>query len=161
LGTETAALLRPIRLDHSGAALAGVVNCVSELEFSVRTAAADPFFSCEVDAIFTEPSGQEYRIPAFWAGGDRWKARYAPRVVGRHRFRMVVAEGPAKLDEQWSGTLDAEHYRGNNPLLNHGPVHLSDNRRYFAHADGTPFFWLADSWWHAMSSRHDVLGRLH
>jgi hypothetical protein len=51
------------------------------------------------------------------------------------------------------GEVEVTPYRGQNPLLRHGPVHLSANRRYFAHADGTPFFWLAESWWHAMSSR--------
>ena len=40
-----------------------------------------------------------------------------------------------------------------NLLLRHGPLRLSDDRRHFAHADGTPFFWLADSWWFGMSSR--------
>jgi hypothetical protein len=29
----------------------------------------------------------------------------------------------------------------------HGSVRVSENRRYLSHADGTPFFWLADTAW--------------
>lgn len=29
----------------------------------------------------------------------------------------------------------------------HGDIHLSDDRYYLAHADGTPFFWLGDTGW--------------
>ena len=32
----------------------------------------------------------------------------------------------------------------------HGPLRVSDNRRYFQYADGTPFFWLADTWWEGL-----------
>ena len=38
-------------------------------------------------------------------------------------------------------------YAGNNPLFRHGAIRVSENRRYLAHADGTPFFWLADTGW--------------
>jgi hypothetical protein len=31
--------------------------------------------------------------------------------------------------------------------LSHGPLRVSDNRRYLQHADGTPFFWLGDTAW--------------
>jgi hypothetical protein len=36
---------------------------------------------------------------------------------------------------------------GSTRFRRHGPVRLSENRRYLAHADGTPFFWLADTCW--------------
>ncbi len=33
------------------------------------------------------------------------------------------------------------------PLYRHGPVRLSEDGGSFEHADGTPFHWLADTWW--------------
>jgi hypothetical protein len=30
---------------------------------------------------------------------------------------------------------------------------VSPNKRYFQHADGTPFFWLGDTWWMGLSDR--------
>lgn len=26
-------------------------------------------------------------------------------------------------------------------------IGISEDKRHFAHADGTPFFWLGDTWW--------------
>src|SRR5271168_1954495 len=43
---------------------------------------SDAFNDVEVDAVVTLPSGQEERIPAFWAGGSTWRARYAPPAPG-------------------------------------------------------------------------------
>ena len=30
--------------------------------------------------------GGEQRVPAFWAGDDTWKVRYAPEQPGRYTF---------------------------------------------------------------------------
>ncbi len=147
-------LFRSVKLAQPETAVPGVVNCVTELEFSAKTSAGDPFLDTEIDAIFAEPEkGREIRVPAFWAGADRWKVRYAPRVAGRHPWRIVVTKGSTSLDEPFHGVLEAAPYAGTIRLLQHGPIHLGENGRYFAHADGTPFFWLADSWWHGMTSR--------
>jgi hypothetical protein len=32
-------------------------------------------------------------------------------------------------------------------------LHVSANRRYFEQVDGTPFYWLGDTWWSALSTR--------
>lgn len=40
----------------------------------------------------------------------------------------------------FAGNLQAQATR-------HGPIKVSDNQRYLVHADGTPFFWLADTAW--------------
>lgn len=43
--------------------------------------------------------------------------------------------------------------RGENFLFRHGPIRLSKNRKYLEHLDGTPFFWLADTWWYGATDR--------
>lgn len=40
-----------------------------------------------------------------------------------------------------------------NALQIHGTPKHSPNHRYLTYADGTPFFWLADTWWYAGTSR--------
>lgn len=45
---------------------------------------------------------------------------------------------------------------GKNFLFKHWPIRLSKDRRYLEHADGTPFFWLADTWWYGMTSRLSI-----
>jgi len=44
-------------------------------------------------------------------------------------------------------------YSGTNALLRHGTFRVSANRRYFEHADATPFYWLGDLWWGGLSDR--------
>ncbi|WP_309122139.1 DUF4038 domain-containing protein [Paenibacillus sp.] len=39
--------------------------------------------------------------------------------------------------------------RGERPLYRHGFVGVHKSGRAFAHADGTPFFWLGDTVWSA------------
>ena len=40
-----------------------------------------------------------------------------------------------------------------NSSIEHGPIRLSKNKKYLEHEDGTPFFWLADTWWYGMTAR--------
>src|SRR5690606_34330176 len=40
-----------------------------------------------------------------------------------------------------------------NPLYQHGPLKVADDRRHLSHEDGIPFLWLADTWWYGFSKR--------
>ena len=46
-----------------------------------------------------------------------------------------------------------EPYIGENPLYRHGPFRVSQDKKYFQHIDGTPFFWLGDTWWMSLTKR--------
>ena len=52
-----------------------------------------------------------------------------------------------------TGKVEVVPYKGDNPLYRHGPVRVARDRRHFAYADGTPFFWLGDSWWMGLCER--------
>ena len=144
-------LAEPIR--PTGKPLEVRQNEVAEWRGQSTRVRDDPFNEVTLDALVTLADGSELRVPAFWAGKQEWRFRFSSPVTGRFPFRTVCSDtNDAGLHDQ-RGVIEVTPYRGNNRLLQHGPVHLSANRRYFAHADGTPFFWLADSWWHAMSSR--------
>lgn len=114
---------------------------------------SDPFNDVEVDAAITLPSGQEERIPAFWAGGSTWRVRYAPPAPGAYKVRAASTDSAnADLNGQ-AFTLRVEPYTGQNPHYKRGVLKIADDRRHFQHADGTPFFWLGDTWWMGLCKR--------
>jgi hypothetical protein len=49
--------------------------------------------------------------------------------------------------------MEVSPYAGDNRLFKHGPLRIDNARRHFEHADGTPFFWLGDTWWMGLCSR--------
>lgn len=114
---------------------------------------ADPFNEVELDAIFNEPSGREVRIPAFWAGNNTWRFRYASAVLGLHRFITECSDVNNASLHQISGEVNISAYIGDNPLFRHGALRISEDHRHFCHADGTPFFWLGDTWWMGLTKR--------
>ncbi|MBP7143448.1 MAG: DUF4038 domain-containing protein, partial [Opitutaceae bacterium] len=52
-----------------------------------------------------------------------------------------------------TGEIDVTPYTGANPLLRHGPLRVAPSRGYLEHLDGTPFFWLGDTWWMGLCHR--------
>ena len=112
----------------------------------------DPFSEVELDVIFEGPAG-EHRVPAFWAGEQEWRVRYAPPVPGRYRFRTVANDTANSDLHGRSGVLEAAPYEGTNALYLHGGLRVAQNKRYLEHRDGTPFFWLADTWWMGLCKR--------
>ncbi|MEW6357491.1 MAG: DUF4038 domain-containing protein [Planctomycetota bacterium] len=110
----------------------------------------NPFLDVEVKVHFTAPSGKIEVIDAFWDGGSRWGIRLSPDEVGEWRWQTESsAPDDAGLHNQ-TGRFRCVPYEGDNPLYRHGPVRLSANRLHFEHADGTKFFWLADTAWNGV-----------
>src|SRR5258706_5771112 len=128
-------------------------NVMVELKFTASHTYADPFNEVALDVNFIDPKGSELRVPAFWAGSNLWKARYASPVVGTHRFRSECSDGRDKGLHGISGKVEIKPYAGQNPFYTHGPIRVAADHRHFEHADGTPFFWLGDTWWMGLSHR--------
>lgn len=103
--------------------------------------------------IFIDPEGEEHRVPAFWAGEGTWRVRYASPRVGVHRWRSVCSDASNPDLHGREGRMEVVPYEGDNPLFQHGPLRVSKNRRYLEHLDGTPFFWLGDTWWMGLCRR--------
>ena len=129
-------------------------NYVAEWSFLTHVERADPFNTVTLDLIVTEPDGRERTIPAFWAGGAEWRARYASPLPGRRRWRTQCSDdGDAGL-HGLTGELEVTAGGGEpNPLLRHGPIRVAADRRHLEHADGAPFLWLADTWWMGLCRR--------
>ena len=128
-------------------------NVMVEIPFQADRPHADPFNSVTLDVIFIDPQGRELRVPAFWAGANVWKVRYASPVVGTHQFRSECSDAHDKGLQGVKGRVEVKAYAGQNPLYIHGPLRVSENRRFLEHKDGTPFFWLGDTWWMGLSHR--------
>ena len=128
-------------------------NVMVELTFTADGSYADPFNGVTLDAVFIDPHGLELRVPAFWAGTNVWKVRYASPSPGTHRFRTECSETRDPGLHGVAGNVQIKPYEGQNPLYSHGPLRPSANRRFLEHADGTPFFWLGDTWWMGLCHR--------
>ena len=128
-------------------------NVTVEVQFTASRTYADPFHEVTLDVVFTDPAGKELRVPAFWAGKNEWKVRYASPVVGEHSFRSAFPDALDTGLHGITGKVAVKPYTGDNPLYAHGPLRISANRRYLEHTDGTPFFWLGDTWWMGLCHR--------
>lgn len=128
-------------------------NCVAEIAFHAASSHARPFHDVEVDVLVTAPSGGTVTVPAFWAGGSTWKARYSSREEGVHRFRTRCTDVRDAGLHNVQGSIVITPNEGSNALYRHGPLEVSPNRRTLQHADGTPFFWLGDTWWMGLCKR--------
>jgi len=113
---------------------------------------ADPFNDVDVDVVFSK-SGQSWRVPTFWRGGSHWTVRFAPPEPGQYAYRLESTDQANPDLNGHDGHVTITAYSGNNPLLKHGMLRVSRNRRYFEQADGTPFYWLGDTSWTGLSDR--------
>ena len=128
-------------------------NRVTELTFTSGKDYRDPFNGVDLDVVFTSPAGAEVHVPAFWAGERTWRVRYASPDVGEHRFITVCSDAANDALHGVNGAVRVTAYAGDNPLYRHGPIRIATDKKHFEHADGTPFFWLADTWWMGLTDR--------
>ncbi|MHB8957628.1 MAG: apiosidase-like domain-containing protein [Pirellulaceae bacterium] len=128
-------------------------NRMAEETLESEKSYSNPFMDVELEAVVTRPDGTQLRVPAFWAGGNRWCFRYASGQLGRHAWRTECSDKTNAKLQAIEGEIDVVAYAGENPLYRHGPIRIADDRRHFAHADGTPFLWLGDTWWKGLCKR--------
>jgi hypothetical protein len=125
---------------------------VSEWGYVSGKAYADPFNNVELDVVLTSSKGQ-WRVPTYWAGGNEWRVRFAPPEAGTYQVTTVCSDKSNPYLHGQASSLEATAYRGNDPLLAHGPLRIAASKRTIEHADGTPFFWLGDTWWMGLCKR--------
>jgi len=128
-------------------------NCMMEFSLNSAKVRKDPFNEVELDVAFTGPDGRQRVVPAFWSGGELWRVRYASPLVGKHTWRTACSDASDTGLHGREGVLEVVPYEGENRLLRRGPLHVSADRRHLEHADGTPFFWLGDTWWMGLCKR--------
>ena len=128
-------------------------NRVAEISLVSQRTYQNPFKEIELDAIVTQPDGRLLRVPAFWAGGSRWCFRYSSPQPGQVAWRTECSDRTNSTLHATEGKIEVVAYAGDNPLYRHGFIRVAKDRRHFEHADGTPFFWLGDTWWKGLCKR--------
>lgn len=93
---------------------------------------------------FSQPGGGDVAVEAFWDGGAVYRVRFQPLRPGVHTFRVQSSD--PDLDGK-TGQFTATRPAGATALDQNGPPVLSEDRRHFVHANGQPWFWLADTAW--------------
>jgi hypothetical protein len=128
-------------------------NVAIEVTLDAAQPHPEPFLQVALEVVFTDPAGARKTVPAFWAGGNQWRVRYASPLVGAHHYRTQCSEASDAGLHGIQGQVEITPYTGSNPLYRHGPLHVARDCRHFEHADGTPFFWLGDTWWKNLCKR--------
>jgi hypothetical protein len=132
----------------------GTQFAVSEWAYRTARPYADPFNEVVLDVDITGPGGQTWRIPAYWAGGQEWRVRFAPAAPGTYTLRSQCSiESDPDLHGQTGELLAAEAAPETNTLMRRGPLRPTADGRTLEHTDGTPFFWLGDTWWMGLCQR--------
>jgi hypothetical protein len=108
-----------------------------------------------VTAKFTGISGhcseKSVTVPGFWDGNDVWKIRFAPPLSGTWEYETISSD---KKMNRKKGRLTVAEWTEEELRANQtrrGFVIVNDKAerkgRYFTYSDGTPFLWIADTWW--------------
>ncbi|MBI4166275.1 MAG: DUF4038 domain-containing protein [Acidobacteria bacterium] len=145
-------LLSPVAMGAANSPLSATQSRMFEWTFESRKAYPDPFNDVDVDVIFSK-DGESWRVPTFWRGGSKWTVRFAPPSPGEYTYHLESTDQRNPDLNGRGGRVTITAYAGTNALLRHGMLRVSANKRYFEHADGTPFYWLGDTWWTGMSDR--------
>lgn len=146
---------------HSNTSLPGeaertryaTARCLAEWAYTSGKAYSDPFNHLELSVVFSDPQGGEHQVPAFWAGDQVWRIRYSPASPGRYTYRTTCSDASNPDLHNRRGSMEVSPYTGENPLRKHGSIRVSSDHLHFEHEDGTPFFWLGDTWWMGLCSR--------
>ena len=105
----------------------------------------NPFLDVDVKGVFTGPGGEKLELYGFWNGGNSWKIRFAPTVVGTWKYEIAATDENASLCA--NGEIECVVYSGNCDIYKHGFLKVGPLGRYLIYDDGTPFFWLGDTHW--------------
>lgn len=125
-------------------------NTVLEIDFRSKAQCDNPQ-EVQITLDFTAPGGETFALPSFWKGGNAWAVRFAGEQLGRYRYVSRCSGIADAALSGLTGEIEVTPYTGDNPLYAHGRVQARGKR--FAHQDGTPFFWLGDTWWMALCKR--------
>ena len=96
---------------------------------------------------FVSPLGETTEVRGFWDGGKVWRVRFSPDQPGRWSFSTACSDPLNRGLQGQTGQFLCTAPVGPNRFHQHGPVRVARDHRHLEQADGTPFFWLADTTW--------------
>jgi hypothetical protein len=131
----------------------------TELTLLAAQTHANPFRDVEVHAEFRGPDGSILTVPGFWDGENCWKIRFAPTIRGTWNWRTFCSVPTDVGLHAQAGTVYAVAWSSSEIAANpnrRGFVQVHSSGRYFEYADGTPFYWLGDTFWAGFSKHCNV-----
>lgn len=99
-------------------------------------------------------ASEVYRIPVFWDGGNVFRARLVATSPGTWSWN-IINETVENSDQGFigeSGSFTAVAADVSTNLNNRGFIRVAPNNRTLEYADGTPFFYTADTSWSALTA---------
>jgi hypothetical protein len=135
---------------------------VMTITFKSQTDYVNPYYDIPVNGegdllkvIFTGKNGEarekQFSLVAFWNGGQEWKVNFVAPYTGLWEYRSVSS------DQDLNGRTGSfevlewdEQEKISNPTRR-GFIRVDKTGEkaghYFEYTDGTPFLWIADTWW--------------
>jgi len=120
------------RFEHAFESTVGYSNALQDVTLTV---------------VFTSPLGETNQVYGFWDGGKTWLVRFSPNLPGRWKYQSACSDKANKGLDKQKGEFVCTAAIATTRFARHGQIHVASDHRHFEHADGTPFFWLADSVW--------------
>jgi hypothetical protein len=110
-----------------------------------------PFVSARFEGISGDAAGKTIEVPGFWDGGHSWKIRFTSPYSGTWKYESLsVKKGIKHKKGEIIVTGWSEDEKNANPIRR-GFIRVNKAEprpgRYFTYSDGTPFLWIADTWW--------------
>ena len=109
----------------------------------------NPFQQCALKVTFISPLGETNVVDGFWDGGKIWRVRFSPGQPGRWTYRTSCSDLANQELNNQTGEFLCTSPTGQGRFAQHGPIRVARDGHHFEHADGSPFFWMADAAWNA------------
>jgi hypothetical protein len=119
---------------------------------------ADPYNDVDLDFLVTAPDGIRFALPAYVVRDGLWACNFAGSQLGEYTLetRCSVSDDLKLHGQKFAVRVTA--YTGANPLYRRGRLRAAADKHHLEHSDGTPFLWIGDTWWMALSDRIDDSG---
>lgn len=118
---------------------------------SISTDSDEGALKVEFRGLSGEAKGKSMTVFGFWDGGQQWKVRFAPPETGVWEY--ATASDDKGLNSK-RGRFEVVEWQETERMMNPSARGLIQVRkggvqggRFFQYADGTPFLWIADTWW--------------
>ena len=126
-----------------------------EIELQSEKDYPNPYTDVDVWVNLKGP-GFDKRCYGFWDGGRTWRIRVMATNTGQWTWESGSNQADTGLNNKtgaFVATDWTEAEKVENPLRR-GMIKADAKGHSFEYADGTPMFWLADTWWSCMTKRY-------
>jgi len=131
-----------------------------ELIFEAQNSYENPYAQVKLWVRLKGP-GFDKKVYGFWDGENIFRVRALATKPGRWSWTCRSNVNDTGLSGK-SGRFSAIEWTGQEKLANpnrRGFLRPTENGHAYNYADGTPFFYLADTWWAASTWRYPFKGK--